>query len=110
MNEPLKLAIDGRDELLKSLKIIEEGFSDVEENTESLYSSMYGALEDCINNQDQVIELLNLEVSDGRTVGDVMESLIEVNEASERSALKYVAANKKVESYFAAIYGKVPGG
>lgn len=110
MNEPLKLAIDGRDELLKSLKIIEEGFSDVEENTESLYSSMYGALEDCINNQDQTIELLSLEVNDGRTVGDVMESLIELNESTERSALKYEAANKKVESYLTAIYGWVPSG
>jgi len=101
MNEPMKLAIEGREALVKHLADIEEAFNliDPTDYSPDPYAGMYGAIEDAMTIQDSIIDQLGIEVSDGRTVGDVIERIVEYNEEAERNLVKVERLGKEMQHH-----------
>ncbi len=104
MNEMLKVAVESRDSLKKYLADIEQVFeSEIpgkdSDDISAMYSNMYGAMEECLHAQEQVIESLEIEVADGRTVGDVFDDILEHNERMEVFSAKFEKAEKSLKSH-----------
>ena len=102
MNEPMKLAIEGREALVKYMEDLEKVFSEIpDDDTESSgsLSGLYGAIEEALTIQDSIIEQLATEVSDGRVVGDVIERIVELNEEAEIFLLRVEHINKKIQKH-----------
>lgn len=109
MNEVLELATQSKNDLVKQLEGIATVIKECEKNGDDdsvlvLYTNMYGAIEECITNQEAVIDELNTEVIDGRTVCDVIENIVTLNESIEAYALKFEAANKTIQSHYDSLY------
>lgn len=105
MNFTLKQYTETKDELTQYLSDIEDTFDNLPEGlmyeekpVSDFYSDMYGAVEDCIFNQDAAIDILNLELLDGRTVGDVLDGLIDLNEKADLAAQRVEKASVKIQS------------